>query len=100
MEDRMEAVRQVLRDFHVGEEWDAAVDDDIPPELAGLLGEMLDAYRRADIDWLLRWAKAQQFNSACGSGTTASPRHVPRVGGLTRSCSFSADLVSRSISSR
>jgi ketosteroid isomerase-like protein len=53
MEDRLEAVRQVLRDFHVGEEWDAAVDDAIPPELAGLLGEMLDAYRRADIDWLL-----------------------------------------------
>jgi ketosteroid isomerase-like protein len=53
MEDRLEAVRQVLRDFHVGEEWDAAVDDAIPPELAALLGEMLDAYRRADIDWLL-----------------------------------------------
>jgi ketosteroid isomerase-like protein len=53
MEDRLEAVRQVLRDFHVGEEWDAAVDDGIPPELAGLLGEMLDAYRRADINWLL-----------------------------------------------
>ena len=53
MEDRLEAVRQVLRDFHVGEEWDAAVDDAIPPELGGLLGEMLDAYRRADIDWLL-----------------------------------------------
>ena len=53
MADRMEAVRQVLRDFHVGDEWDAAVDDGIPPELAGLLGEMLDAYRRADIDWLL-----------------------------------------------
>ena len=53
MEDRREAARQVLRDFHVGEEWEAAVDDAIPPELAGLLGEMLDAYRRADIDWLL-----------------------------------------------
>jgi ketosteroid isomerase-like protein len=56
MEDRLEAVRQVLRDFHVGEEWDAAVDDGIPPELAGLLGEMLDAYRRADINWLLEHA--------------------------------------------
>ena len=53
MEDRLEAVRQVLRDFHVGDEWDAAMDDGIPPELAGLLREMLDAYRRADIDWLL-----------------------------------------------
>jgi hypothetical protein len=62
----------------------------------GLVRRRRRPSRAADIDWLLRWAKAQQFNSACGSGTTASPRHVPRVGGLTRSCSFSADLVSRS----
>ena len=53
MEDRLEAVRQVLRDFHVGPEWDAVVEDGIPPELASLLDELLDAYRNADIDWLL-----------------------------------------------
>ena len=53
MADRMEAVRQVLRDFHVGDEWDAAVEDGIPPELAGLLGELLKAYRDADLEWLL-----------------------------------------------
>ena len=53
MEDRREAVCQVLRDFHMGDEWDAAIEDGIPPELASILGEMLDAYRNADIDWLL-----------------------------------------------
>jgi len=53
MEDRREAVRQVLRDFHMDEAWNAAIEDGIPPELAGLLDELLDAYRSADIDWLL-----------------------------------------------
>jgi ketosteroid isomerase-like protein len=53
MDDRLDAVCQVLRDFPMGEEWDAAIEDGIPPELATILGEMLDAYRRADIDWLL-----------------------------------------------
>jgi ketosteroid isomerase-like protein len=53
MEDRMEAVRQVLRDFHMGDEWNAAIEDGFPPELASLLDELLDAYRRADIEWLL-----------------------------------------------
>jgi ketosteroid isomerase-like protein len=53
MEDRLEAVRQVLRDFHMGDEWNAVVEDGIPPELASLLGELLDAYRDADVEWLL-----------------------------------------------
>ena len=53
MEDRLEAVRQVLRDFDMGDEWDAAVEDGIPPELASLLYELLRAYRDADVEWLL-----------------------------------------------
>ena len=53
MEDRLEAVRQVLRDFHMDDAWNAAIEDGIPPELASLLDELLDAYRSADIDWLL-----------------------------------------------
>jgi ketosteroid isomerase-like protein len=53
MEDRLEAVRQVLRDFHMGDEWNQAVEDGIPPELASLLGELLRAYRDADVEWLL-----------------------------------------------
>ena len=53
MEDRLEAVRQVLRDFDMGDEWDAAIEDGIPPELASLLDELLQAYRDADVEWLL-----------------------------------------------
>jgi ketosteroid isomerase-like protein len=53
MDDRREAVRQVLRDFDMGDDWDAAVEDGIPPHLASLLAELLDAYRRADVEWLL-----------------------------------------------
>ena len=53
MEDRLEAVRQVLRDFDMGDQWEAAVEDGIPPELASLLYELLRAYRDADVEWLL-----------------------------------------------
>src|SRR5215210_7667027 len=53
MEDRLEEARQVLRDFEMGDEWTAAIEDGIPPELASLLDELLEAYRHADIEWLL-----------------------------------------------
>ena len=53
MEDRLEEVRQVLRDFDMGDDWDAAIEDGIPPELATLLDELLEAYRSADVRWLL-----------------------------------------------
>jgi ketosteroid isomerase-like protein len=53
MEDRLEAVRQVLRDFDMGDEWTAAIEDGIPPDLASLLHELLRAYRDADVEWLL-----------------------------------------------
>ena len=53
MEDRLEAVRQVLRDFYMGDEWGAAIEDGIPPALASLLDELLRAYRDADVEWLL-----------------------------------------------
>ena len=56
MEDRVEAARQVMRDMDVGDEWDAAVDDGMPAELAALSGALVDAYRRADIEWLLEHA--------------------------------------------
>jgi ketosteroid isomerase-like protein len=54
MDDRLEAARQVLRDFEMGDKWNAVIEDGIPPELATILREMLDAYRDADIEWLLR----------------------------------------------
>jgi ketosteroid isomerase-like protein len=53
MEDRLEAARQVIRDFDMGDEWDTVVEDGIPSELAALERELIDAYRRADIEWLL-----------------------------------------------
>jgi ketosteroid isomerase-like protein len=53
MEDRVEAARDVLRKFDMGEEWDEVVEDGIPPELASLQRDLLDAYRRADLEWLL-----------------------------------------------
>ncbi|HEX6583705.1 MAG TPA: hypothetical protein VF056_08870 [Thermoleophilaceae bacterium] len=56
MEDRIEAARQVMRDLEMGDEWDAAVDDGIPPELAALSGGLINAYRHGDIEWLLEHA--------------------------------------------
>jgi ketosteroid isomerase-like protein len=53
MEDRIEAARQVMRDLGIGDEWAAVVDDRIAPELAAIVGELLRAYRDADIEWLL-----------------------------------------------
>ena len=56
MEDRIEEARQVMRDLEMGDEWDAVVDDGIPPELAGLSGGLINAYRHGDIEWLLEHA--------------------------------------------
>lgn len=53
MEDRIEAAREVLRGFHMGDDWDEAVEDGIPPHLDSLRRELVDAYRRADLEWLL-----------------------------------------------
>ena len=53
MDDRHEAACQVLRDFHVGDEWDDVVEDGIPPELSVIQRELIDAYRNADLHWLL-----------------------------------------------
>jgi ketosteroid isomerase-like protein len=53
MDDRHEAACQVLRDFHVGDEWDDVVEDGIPPELSVIQRELIDAYRNADLQWLL-----------------------------------------------
>ena len=53
LEDRIEAARQVVRGFDMGEEWYAVIEDGVPPELAALARELVDGYRRADIEWLL-----------------------------------------------
>jgi ketosteroid isomerase-like protein len=56
MEERVEAAREVLRGFDWGDEWEAVVEDGVPPELESIRRELLDAYRRADLDWLLEHA--------------------------------------------
>jgi ketosteroid isomerase-like protein len=53
MDDRVEAARAVLRELDLGNAWEAVVDDDMPPALVALERELIDAYRRADIEWLL-----------------------------------------------
>jgi ketosteroid isomerase-like protein len=53
MEDRIETARQVIRDFDVDDEWERVVENGIPPELESIRRGLTDAYRRADIEWLL-----------------------------------------------
>jgi ketosteroid isomerase-like protein len=56
MEDRIEAARHVVRDFGMGDQWHAAFDAGMPPELERLQHEVVEAFRRADIEWLLEHA--------------------------------------------
>jgi ketosteroid isomerase-like protein len=56
MEDRLEAARQVMRDLDMSQEWDTVVEDGMPPELAAVTGGLIDAYRRADVEWVLEHA--------------------------------------------
>jgi ketosteroid isomerase-like protein len=53
MEDRIEAAREVMRQVAARGEWEEAVDPDLPPELADLTQGIIEAYRRADLEWLL-----------------------------------------------
>jgi len=53
MDDRIEAARQVLLNFHMGDEWEAVVEEGIPPELSVIQRELIAAYRNADVEWLL-----------------------------------------------
>jgi ketosteroid isomerase-like protein len=53
VEGRIEAARQVVRGFDMGEEWDAVIENGVPPGLAALARDLVDGYRRADIEWLL-----------------------------------------------
>ena len=53
VEDRHEAARQVIRQIGIGPGWREFVDPDMPPPLRELTLEMLDAYERLDLDWLM-----------------------------------------------
>jgi ketosteroid isomerase-like protein len=52
-EDRHKAARDVIRKLGVGRHWLPLVDEDMPPHLRHLTVEVLDAYDRVDLDWLL-----------------------------------------------
>jgi ketosteroid isomerase-like protein len=52
-ENQHEAAKDVLRQIGVDDEWRAAMDPRMPPELRQLTLDMLDAYERLDIVWLL-----------------------------------------------
>ena len=53
MEDRHEAAREVMRQVAAGADWDAAVDPDMPAELAELTRGIFQAYREGDLEWWL-----------------------------------------------
>jgi len=53
VEDRHEAARQVIRQIGIGQGWREFVDPDMPSPLRELTFEMLDAYERADLGWLM-----------------------------------------------
>jgi ketosteroid isomerase-like protein len=54
VEDRIQAAREVMRQVAARGDWDAAFDPDLPPELAEFARDFVDAYRRGDLDWVLK----------------------------------------------
>jgi ketosteroid isomerase-like protein len=59
MEDRMEAAREVLRGFDIGPEWEAVFEPDMPAEIADFASRFVDAYRRADLEWVIEHTDAE-----------------------------------------
>jgi ketosteroid isomerase-like protein len=53
MDDRIEAARDVMRRLDIGPKWEAVLEPDMPPELASLTKGYIDAYRAADLEWVL-----------------------------------------------
>ena len=49
----MEAARDVMRRLDIGPQWEAALEPDMPPELESLTRGYIDAYRAADLEWVL-----------------------------------------------
>jgi ketosteroid isomerase-like protein len=52
-EELIELVRSTLHGVEISEKWDVVVDPSMPRELVELQAELVDAYRRADVEWLL-----------------------------------------------
>ena len=43
----------MLAQFEMDDSWHEALDDDVPAPLDTVMRELFDAYRRADIEWIL-----------------------------------------------
>jgi ketosteroid isomerase-like protein len=53
VEDRIQAARDVMRQVMARGDWEGALDPDLPPHLAEFVQDIIDAYRRGDLEWLL-----------------------------------------------
>jgi ketosteroid isomerase-like protein len=56
MDERLETAREVVRAINMGDQWHAAFEDGMAPELESIQREVVEAFRRADIEWLLEHA--------------------------------------------
>jgi ketosteroid isomerase-like protein len=59
VEDRIEAAREVMRQVAARGDWQSAIDPSLPPELAEFAQDFIDAYRRADLDWVIDHTDAE-----------------------------------------
>ena len=56
-DDRLDQLRAFLvAQLDTGDQWAAAMDPDFPPALAALHGEVFEAYRSGDVEWILEHA--------------------------------------------
>jgi ketosteroid isomerase-like protein len=53
VEDRFEAAREVMRQVAARGDWYSAFDPELPPDLEEFARDIIEAYRRGDLDWLL-----------------------------------------------
>jgi ketosteroid isomerase-like protein len=53
VEDRIQAAREVMRQVAARGDWEGAFDPDLPPAIAAFARDIVDAYRRGDLAWLL-----------------------------------------------
>jgi ketosteroid isomerase-like protein len=53
MDERYEAVREVMRRLDLGAHWEVVIDPGMPSPLRELTEGMLGAYRQGDLEWVL-----------------------------------------------
>lgn len=55
-DERVEQAREILVALEMGDDWEAAMEDEFPPRLAALEREVIAAYRHGDVEWILEHA--------------------------------------------